>query len=211
MRTEEGWVGAHGREDPAAGRPQLWRGREQAVKRAAAIVRDRLGAAPLILDVGSGGGWAAGMLGGAQVIAIDLIEASVEHVLAVRGDMRRLPVRDGAADGALYAASLHYAPVDLAVGEAGRALRPGGLLIALDSPLYEGAGEVARAEARSKDYYARAGHPALSARYHPIEVGRLRQALTSAGFKLDRLVVRPAWWRRLRPGPASLVVASRVR
>jgi len=151
------------------------------------------------------------MLAGAEVIAIDLLDVRAKHGLSVRGDMLRLPVRDHAADGVLYAASLHYAPIDAAVREAARVLRPGGLLIALDSPLYPNAGETAKSVARSRDYYANVGHPALAARYHPIDVGVLRQALASAGFDLERLVTRPGWRRRLRAGPASLVLASRLR
>jgi SAM-dependent methyltransferase len=211
LRVFEGWVGEHGREDPAGGDPALWRGRARGVAEAARLLTRRLGDAPLLLDVGSGGGWAAGMLTGAEVIAIDLLDAPAKHGLSVRGDMVQLPVRNGAADGVLYAASLHYAPVDVAVREAARVLRPGGLLIALDSPLYPNAGETEKSVARSQAYYAKVGHTSLAAHYHPIDAGVLRQALASAGFDLERLITRPRWRRRLRAGPASLVLASRLR
>jgi SAM-dependent methyltransferase len=211
LRVKEGWVGDHGREDPSTGNPALWRGRATAVREVAKIVRSRLGASPLVLDVGSGGGWAAGMLGGAEVIAIDLLDAGAKDGLSVRGDMRRLPVRNGAVDSVLYAASLHYATVDDAAGEAGRVLRPGGLLIAVDSPIYQRPGDEARALERSRAYYAAAGHPALADHYFPIAVSRLRSALISAGFRLERLEIRPRWMRAIRPGPASLVLASRLR
>jgi len=47
-------------------------------------------------------------------------DAGAKHGLSVRGDMRRLPIRTATADGVLYAASLHYAPVESAVREAAR-------------------------------------------------------------------------------------------
>jgi SAM-dependent methyltransferase len=210
LRAKEGWVGEHGREDPDGGRPSLWRGRTEAVMKAARIVSARLGTTPLVLDVGSGGGWAAGMLGGAEVIAIDLLEAGEKHGLAVRGDMRRLPVRDGVADAALYVASLHHAPVAEAVSEAARVLRPDGLLIALDSPIYNGPDAAQRAAERSAAYYAGAGHPELAAAYHPIEAGRLRGALVGSGFEVLRLGARSRW-RLWRPGPGTFVLARRLR
>ena len=211
LRVREGWVGEDGREDPAGGHPGLWRGRAKGVAEVARIFSRRLGDAPLLLDIGSGGGWAAGMLAGAEVIAIDLLDVQAKHGLSVRGDMRRLPVRDRAADGVLYAASLHYAPVDAAVREAARVLRPGGLFIELDSPLYPNAGETAKSVARSRTYYAKVGHPSLAAHYHPIDAGVLSQALAGAGLELERLITRSGWRRRLRAGPASLVVARRLR
>ncbi len=211
LRAKEGWCGDQGREDPAGGNPALWRGRAGAVHEAARIVTSRLGAAVLVLDVGSGGGWAAGMFPGADVIAIDLLEVGAQHGLSVRGDMRRLPIRDGAADAVLYAASLHYALLDIAVGEAARVLRPGGLLIGVDSPIYRRPGDEEKAQERSRAYYAAAGHPALADHYFPIGELRLRAALAGAGFRLERLDVRPRWMCVIWPGPASLVLASRLR
>src|SRR2546430_1743003 len=69
-----------------------------------------------------GGGWAARMMRGARVVAIDIAADMADSPLAVRGDMRKLPLGDGIADGALYAASLHYAPLHVALGEAARVL-----------------------------------------------------------------------------------------
>ncbi len=211
LRIAEGWVGEHGREDPEGGAPALWRGRSRAVGLAAQIFRERLGETPLLVDVGAGGGWAARTLKGADVIAIDLIGVEGDRALAVRGDMRRLPLRTGTVDGALYAASLHYAPVDVAVREAGRVLRPGGLLLAVDSPIYPGPVETAASSGRAGAYYARMGHPALAASYFPIDAIELRRAMTNNGLRLERLDVRPGWRRRVRPGFATLVVASRLR
>jgi SAM-dependent methyltransferase len=210
LRLKEGWVGEDGREDPELGRPRLWRGRVEAVRSAAARL-SQLGPTPLLLDIGSGGGWAARMLGGANVIAIDLLETRAKSGLSVRGDMRRLPVRTGAADGVLYAASLHYAPVDSAVREAARVLRPGGLLVAVGSPLYPSDAEAQRAAARSEMYYAAAGFPWLARHYFPIDATKLRRALLDGGLEAEQLRARSRWRRLLRRGPDSLVIASRLR
>ncbi len=214
LRLAEGWVGKDGREDPAGGDPGRWRARVRAVEDAARIIEAGSGPSPLVLDAGSGGGWAARMLGGAEVIAVDLLEpqaSGASGAVVVRGDMCRLPVRDGAADAALYVASLHYSPVDEAVAEAARVLRPEGLLIALESPIYGAATAVSAAEQRSAAYYASAGHPALASHYHPIESGRLSQSLLKSGFEVMRLAAGSRWRRLLGGSPGSVVVARRLR
>jgi SAM-dependent methyltransferase len=211
LRASEGWVGPQGREDPVGGDPRLWRGRTRGVEEAARVIAGTLGDSPLVLDVGSGGGWAARMLGRAQVIAVDLLDAGAMGCLAVRGDMRRLPVRDAAVNAALYVASLHHAPVDEAIGEAARVLRPDGLLVALDSPIYGSATSARAAQERSAAYYVSAGHPALAAHYHPIEAGQLRQALEKSRFEVIRLAAGSRWRRLLRGSPGSVVVARRLR
>ena len=211
LRASEGWADQNGHEDPEGGLRRLWRGRTRAVDEAMRILLERLGGQALILDVGAGGGWAARMMRGARVVAIDLAADMADSPLAIRGDMQKLPLSDGVADGALYAASLHYAPLHAALGEAARVLRPDGLLVAVDSPIYPGPAETARSVVRARAYYAGAGHPALAASYFPIDAVELRRAITEAGLRLERLEVRPRWLQRLRAGPASLVVASRLR
>jgi SAM-dependent methyltransferase len=184
---------------------------------AALLSRERPdGSTPVVADVGSGGGWAARLLEPADVIAFDLLDVSPgPGALTVRADMRRLPLRDSAIDAALYAASLHYAPVEDGVSEAARVLRPGGLMLAVDSPIYEDAGSQARAAARTAAYYAAAGYPELADRYHPINAVDLRAALVSSGFEVERLSMPGGalgrWSRMSRNGPSSLVVARRLR
>jgi SAM-dependent methyltransferase len=214
LRRQEGWIGADGREDPAAGEPKLWRRRLESVAQAADILRGEATAARrlVVADIGSGGGWAVRYLHGADVIAIDLLEArGRSDVLQVRGDMRSLPVRDRSLDAALYVASIHYAPVGDAIREAARTLRSGGLIAAVDSPMYRGPRAQARARARSAAYYSEAGFPELADSYHPIDVVALREELMRSGFELLQLDGGPTcrrWWERrrrhLRP---SLLVA----
>ena len=188
LRAQEPWA------DRARAR------RAQAVARALDMIRAQLGDGARIVDVGAEANRGPG------VIAIDLGAGA-----DVTGDMRHLPLRDASVDGVLYAASLHYAPVDAAIAEAARVLRQGGLLVALDSPIYEGAAAVDAARSRSAAYYARMGQAALAAHYHPIELAALRHALESNGLDAVRLTTGSRWRRLLRRGPESFVLARKLR
>ena len=216
LRTREGWADSTGREDPESGKQELWHGRLESVSEAATLLAREWssGAKPVVADIGSGGGWAARHLRGADVIAFDLLDVSAPSpALAVRADMRKLPMRSGSVDAVLYSASLHYAPVAEVVAEAARVLRPGGLMVAVDSPIYKDARTKAQAAARSAAYYSGAGYPELSDHYHPINVVELRAALTASGFVIERLrVPSPAsrmWLRLARKAPTSLMAARR--
>lgn len=202
LRQREGWIGPSGREDPDDGEPRLWDRRLKAISKAvAALRREWAGLArPVVIDVGSGGGWFARYLREADVIAVDLLDVEARPgVLQVRGDMRRLPVGDATADAAVYSASLHYAHIEDSILEAARVLRPGGVLIALDSPMYRDRRAQARARVRSAAYYTHAGFPDLAEHYHPIDVTSLRIALVGAGFGVIRLDAGGSgrwWWER---------------
>jgi len=217
LRRQEGWIGADGREDPEGGQPRLWRARLHSVAQAVTALSSLLTGAgrPVVLDIGSGGGWAARYFRDADVIAIDLLDIeSKPGVVQVRADMRSLPLRDATVDVAFYAASLHYAPVSDSISEAARVLRAGGLVVAVDSPMYGGRRGQALAEARSAAYYAEAGFPELAAHYHPIEVAALRAALAARGFDVLRLEAgRTArrWWQRLGEPGRSFLVAKLIR
>jgi SAM-dependent methyltransferase len=217
LRVKEGWADSSGGEGPA-GRPLgRWRQRLKSVAGAAAILARELAlnGRAVVADIGSGGGWAANALRGADVIAFDLLDAKpVPGALTVRADMRKLPLRDHCIDAALFAASLHYAQIEEAVAEAARILRPRGLMVAVDSPIYRGRRANAKALERTVAYYERAGYPELAGHYHPIELGALRAALAGNGFQVERLDAgRPGglWLRLMRRPPSSLVVARLVR
>ncbi len=167
---------------------------------------------PVVVDIGSGGGWAARYLRDADLIAIDLLDVqSRPGVLQVRADMRSLPLRDSTVDVAFYGASLHYAPVANSIGEAARVLRPGGLVVAVDSPMYGDRRGQALAQARSAAYYAEAGFPELAADYHPIDVADLRAALAARGFAVLRLEAGQTarrWWHGVGRRERSFLLAK---
>jgi len=143
----------------------------------------------------------------ADVIGIDLLDAKARAgEIRVRGDMRRLPIRDATVDAAFYAASLHYAPIEDSIREAARVLRPGGVLVAVDSPIYRDPTAQTRAKARSVKYYQGAGFPDLADHYHPIDVTALRAALADFGFATMRLDVGKGLFRR----DPSFVMARRA-
>ncbi len=213
LRRQEGWIGLESKEDPEGGEPRLWRGRVESVSRAATTLSSQWtgGGRPIVVDIGSGGGWAARYFPDADVIAIDLLDTkNSPGNLNVRADMRSLPLRDSTVDVAFYAASLHYAPVSDSIRQAARVLRAGGLLIAVDSPMYSDHRRQAQAEARSAAYYAQAGFPELAAHYHPIEVAALREALREGGFDVLRLEAGRTgrrWWQRLGRRERSFLIA----
>jgi SAM-dependent methyltransferase len=217
LRMREGWSGTSGREDPEDGPQRLWKGRLRSVSEAAArLAREwPAGSRPVVADLGSGGGWAARLLPSADVLAFDMLDVSPNAAaLTIRADMRRLPVRRATLDAVLYAASLHYAPVEIAVSEAARVLRPGGLMVAVDSPIYKDAQSQARAVTRTAAHYSRAGYPGLSDHYHPIDAVALRSALDDSGFEIERLSIpgniSDRWRHLARRAPLSLVVARRL-
>jgi len=215
VRRREGWMDPGGREDPDGGDPRLWRQRVESMSEArAALAAIRTGEGrPVVLDVGSGGGWAARYVGDADVIAIDILDvAGGTAALHVRGDMRRLPLQEGSVDAAMYIASLHYAPLEQALAEAARVLRRGGVMIAVDSPMYRDRLAQARATARSAAYYAGAGFPDLAAHYHPIDLTDLKTSLVASGFEVMRLEggsTARRWYQRAgRPRRPSFLLAK---
>lgn len=213
LRIREGWARADGLEDPDIGDSKLWAARLQSVARAASVLSElrRDGRKPVIVDVGAGGGWAARVFPWASVVAVDLIAPPTTSTDFVRGDMRYLPLRNRSVDGVLFAASLHYSHPQQVIPEVARVLRPGGLLVAVDSPLYAGEAAQAAARVRSNDYYESAGFPELASRYHPINGRELRDALQGAGFEVELWKGEPSLLDRLarrfgRPH-TSMVVA----
>ena len=204
LRVKEGWAAPSGQEDPNLVESTRWRRRVEAVKNAAATLERGLSQSrrPVVGDVGAGGGWAARFFARADVIAFDLLgvpaSAGPGPALRVRADMRRLPLRDATVDGLLYTAAIHYVPVDDAIREAARVLRPDGLLVAVESPMYAHQRAAARAAERSARYYSSAGYPELARHYHPVDVRQLRAALTESGLIVERLDMRTRW---LSPWP----------
>ena len=216
LRVREGWVAPTGREDPdhAGGR---WRRRIKAVQSAAAVLERGLpdDPRPVVADVGAGSGWAARLLSGADVMAFDLLNApgSPGPAIRIRADMRRLPLTESSVDGLLYTAAIHYVPIDDAIREAARVLRPGGLLVAIESPMYVHQRAADRAAERSARYYAAMGFADLAGHYHPVDVRGLKATLTGSGFWIERFEMPPRWlslWRRLTRSPRFPTLVCRL-
>jgi SAM-dependent methyltransferase len=115
----------------------------------------------------------------------------------VVGDLEALPLRAGSFDTVIAAAALHYA-VDLgaAPAEAARVLRPRGLLIVADSPVYDDDGARRTAWLRTRAHYASFGAAHLAGRYR----GLTRAELDAPGlFRFVTVLPGLTSWRaRLR-------------
>lgn len=211
LRIREGWRDRSGREDPdrriLGGK--LWRHRKRAAEAAAKLVRDYLLTMepPLVADVGAGGGWLARLLGVSVTTAVDVIEpppGAGAH-LRVRADMRRLPFRDASLNAAVYCSSLQYAPVGEGVAEAARVLRPGGVLVVVESAIFSDADAAEGGHRRARAYFERAGFRGLADFHFPIAAPELRAALEGSRMVVERLDdPLPAY------GPAQMMRGSRA-
>ncbi|HEU0052762.1 MAG TPA: class I SAM-dependent methyltransferase [Longimicrobium sp.] len=169
-----------------------------------------VGRALRVLDLGAGNGWLCYRMAGLghDATAVDVRDDAVDGLGAAAGyalhlprplarlaaSFDALPVRSGAYDLAVFNASLHYAlDLSAALGEAARAVRPGGRIAILDSPFYRRAedGEAMVEEKRrtaEKRFGGRAG--ALTALPFVEYLTRERLAEASAPLGLA--------WRRHR-------------
>jgi SAM-dependent methyltransferase len=230
-RRVEGWRAEAGLPAVAAGHPQaqVWRRRASHLARAESLLAARLPRRPWdLLDVGAGSGWLSARLlaGGHRVVAVDLDLDPDDGLLAAdrlmgegavlpraEAEMERLPLGDGLFDCALAAASLHHArdPV-AALREMSRVVRPGGVVLVLDSPVYRDARDGLR-------MLSERGHDTPAAGF--FTMGVLCTAMRTAGLEVEihgwpararewcrDLVERVRWGRRTARFPLLL---GRVR
>jgi len=151
------------------------------------LVRARGAGGVRVLDLGAGNGWMARRLAPAfRVAALDVDGTETglgalrdSRVTRVVGDLEALPLRAGSFDAVIAAATLHYA-IDLggALAECARVLRPGGLLIVADSPLYDDGSARADAWQRTHAHYAGFDAAHLASRYR----GLTRAELDAPGL-----------------------------
>jgi SAM-dependent methyltransferase len=159
VRRAEGW----GSLDPAyylalpyrdlTGRyPDIWRIRARSYITFVTKVLKPLELGRLsILDVGSGNAWLSYRLArrGHAAIAIDVLDDPLDGLRAVRhytersrpgavlAEFDHLPFADADADLVIFNAALHYSTnYQSTIAESLRALRQGGTLVILDSPMY---------------------------------------------------------------------------
>jgi SAM-dependent methyltransferase len=135
-----------------------------------------------VLDLGAGNGWLSRRLSGRyRVTSLDL-DAGETGLAALKdprvgricGDLEALPVRDGAFDVVIAAASMHYSTHhERVLAETARVLRRGGLFILADSPVYADAASRDRAWQRTLSHYQRAGYPELARRYQGLTAAEL--------------------------------------
>jgi SAM-dependent methyltransferase len=135
--------------------PEIWRIRAGSYRvlmdRVVSRLAARLGRPLQILDLGAGTGWLSYRLAqaGHHSAAVDLLTNDwdglgawrnfADHPLfvPVQAAFDHLPFPDGAVDMAIFNGSIHYArDYSGPLGEALRALRPGGQVVIMDSPFY---------------------------------------------------------------------------
>jgi ubiquinone/menaquinone biosynthesis C-methylase UbiE len=139
-----------------------------------------------VLDAGCGEGWLVRRLSssGARAVGLDPLPVALERARRddatappgryVQGAAEALPFRDGCFDAVVFFNSLHHVPIDsldLALEEAARVLRPGGVVY-VQEPLAQGPYfELARAvedetevRAAAQDALARAAAGRLALR-----------------------------------------------
>ena len=157
-----------------------------------------LGQTGVALDVGAGCGWLAYRLArrGYTVAAIDLQTNSEDGLGAyvhydaefvpVQAEFDRLPFAAGAVHLLVFNAALHYSTdYFVTLREALRVLRPGGVLVVLDSPLYHHASSgQAMVREREAVFSRRFGFPSNAlASEHYLTAARLRDLAAALGVR----------------------------
>ena len=182
-------------------------------------VLPKLGDGLVVIDVGAGVGWLSNRLHelGHFPHAVDLTIDDDDGLGAARhygppwpryqAEMDALPFADAQADVVVYNASLHYSTDYVrTLGEARRVLRPGGVVVIMDSPIYgrDEAGRQMVAE-RHADFERRFGTRSDSvASIEYLTDAMLSDIGTRLGIRWVRHRTWYGWQWALRPWKARL-------
>ncbi len=119
-----------------------------------------------VLDLGAGNGWLSNQLAlsGHAMYAVDLLINADDGLGAwknyestftpVQAEFINLPIPDSSVDAVIFNASLHYAEnYEQTLAESLRVLRPDGILVIMDSPVYQAAESGQRMVAERKQQF----------------------------------------------------------
>lgn len=172
-----------------------------------------------VLDLGSGCGWLAARLAqrGYDTVAVDVLDDDADGLgalrhfdpspLAVVADYTDLPFEPGQFDVVIFNGSLHYTAQPARVlTDAAAQLRPGGLLVVMDSPVFvddvDGALMCMRRQRHFRERYGLSAPIQSGLGYLTFDALDRAAATLSreATFVVSRGPVRweaGRWWRRL--------------
>jgi SAM-dependent methyltransferase len=175
-----------------------------------------LGPSLRILDIGAGNGWLSYRLAlsGHRPVAVDLcanafdgLEAAAPFATVlpdffprIQAEMDRLPFEDAQFDLAIFNASLHYSTSYIrTMRETMRCLRPGGVILIVDSPSYSNAaaGEAMRAE-RVRNFQSEFGSRGRSLSSREYLTPDALEELSTLGIRWTRRLpwFGLRWWLR---------------
>ena len=147
-----------------------------------------------ILDYGAGNGWLSRLLADRYDLAamdinegnhgLSAIPESSRLYTVIQSSLESIPLHSDCCDAVVANASLHYTSApEGALEEIHRILKPGGVVVIMDSPTYSSTQGVRQAMKRSHSYFCQMGFPDLANHY---------AGLTDALFKAnDLFLYRP--------------------
>ena len=178
-----------------------------------------LGARSTILDLGAGNGWLSNRLAetGHDVFAVDLLTNLEDGLGAWRNYQTRftpvqaefsfLPFPLTFADALIFNASIHYAEsYEQVLTEGLRVLKPEGMLVIMDSPVYhdEASGN-AMVQERKAQFLARYGFASDAVRSEGfLTYERMKTLGKALGLKWQHVVPNYGWKWQIRPLVATL-------
>ena len=196
-----------------------WRLRQRTFAKFQTVVLPELANPSRVLDVGAGVGWLSNRLKhwGHHVCSVDVCVDDMDGLGAaahyspnwprVQAEFDRLPLPNGSVDAVIFNASLHYSTnYSTTLGEALRVLRPKGIVVILESPIYRReASGCLMVQQRHQEFERRFGTRSDSLQsIQYLTYDRLKTL--SSEFDLDWTIEKPwyGWKWAIRPWKARL-------